>query len=150
MNGFGPEQYRSVSARERFSRQGLWISLLILVSSLVVFTPSVDANEALAQRWSVSLDNDLFAAVNQDRDYTGGFSILYLAPVPTFSDSLDRISGKLHDNLRGDGSLRFRGTEIGGFGFTPANTVLNQAQPEDRPYSSVVYLSAIEESIAAH
>ncbi|WP_045825945.1 lipid A deacylase LpxR family protein [Teredinibacter turnerae] len=97
-------------------------------------------------RWYLSFDNDLFAPKNRDQDYTYGINFAYT------SDSIGRqplpeLLAHLDDSLGLEGERRAKTLEFGLYGFTPANVESSEADQEDRPYASLVYVSTSSESM---
>ncbi|HEY0938858.1 MAG TPA: lipid A deacylase LpxR family protein [Steroidobacter sp.] len=91
----------------------------------------------------VQIDNDLFAGDNQDRDYTGGMSITISGERARDGLlSLDPLLRRL-DSL----SVEERDAEVhyarqfGLMAFTPSNTLVDEVQPDDRPYASLLFVS---------
>ena len=94
----------------------------------------------------VQLDNDLFARGGaRDRDYTGGLaltlsgssakdSLLSLDPALTALDKL------FTPDTQGD-VIERHARQLGVMVFTPKDTTLTRAQPEDRPYASLVFVA---------
>jgi len=92
----------------------------------------------------VQIDNDLFAGGERDRDYTGGMGItiagerardglLSLDPLLARLDALS-IGNK-------DAADVHYARQIGLMAFTPGNTLVDEAQPDERPYASLLFLS---------
>ncbi|WP_096084937.1 lipid A deacylase LpxR family protein [Agaribacterium haliotis] len=98
------------------------------------------------ERWGVAYENDFFVPGGRDQDYTYGLS---------FSYSREDLSDKLHkpllfiDNLVGFRKRGFQrlGYEAGLYGFTPEDTSIAEANPNDRPYASLVYFATSRERI---
>jgi len=119
--------------------------LIILASALIllIYTPISFAEKSIA----VSLDNDLFAPRQTDRDYTAGIA------VKIFDDSnvaqlpaLDRALAAA-DKLAGGSAIltakqNHTAVEFGFYGITPEEIDNAHIIPNDRPYSSLIYLSA--------
>ena len=91
----------------------------------------------------MQIDNDLFAGDQQDRDYTGGLSIT-LSGVRARDGllSLDPLLRRLDGVASGrqDGAVHYA-RQIGLLAFTPGNTLIAEAQPDDRPYASLLFVS---------
>lgn len=99
------------------------------------------------QVWAVSMDNDLFAPPgSSDRDFTGGIALTY----STESDAaywqpLDVPLGKIDRSLTRGTLARTADTtsfELGFYGFTPDITEQVHIVENDRPYASLIYVSA--------
>ena len=102
------------------------------------------ANSVLA----VSTDNDLFAPTQTDRDYTAGVAITYSSNSEEFiRNPFSQVSQGLDGYV-----LPFFGEEVeqpqstalefGVYGFTPEEIKESVINSDDRPYSSLVYLSS--------
>lgn len=100
------------------------------------------------QAWAISMDNDLFVPTGNDRDFTAGFALTYsgrpgLKHWQGFDDglaALDRLHGL--DAGGRESSMVTPAIELGAYGFTPENIEARAVQPDDRPYASLIYLSA--------
>jgi hypothetical protein len=100
------------------------------------------------QAWAVSMDNDLFVPTGQDRDFTAGFALTYTGHsgvkywqgLDNGLAAVDRLHGL--DVSGRENSLVTPSIEIGAYGFTPENIEARDVQGNDRPYASLVYLSA--------
>lgn len=97
---------------------------------------------------ALSMDNDLFAPTQTDRDYTAGVAITYSSnseefinnPVSRVSQALDRyvlpyFGGQVE-------KPQSTALEFGVYGFTPEEIKDSAIDRSDRPYSSLVYLSS--------
>jgi len=89
------------------------------------------------------MDNDLFAPGNSDKDYTAGLAVTFQdIQHNAFTSMLDRPLDTLDRLLmEPDDSVSF-GFEVGSYGFTPDDIESRQLDETDRPYASIVYLSA--------
>jgi len=92
----------------------------------------------------VQIDNDLFAARNSDRDYTGGFGITISgSKAATNALSLDpllkRIDGWVGADA-GDASV-WHAQQLGMLAFTPTDISTPLAQQDDRPYASLAFIA---------
>lgn len=94
-------------------------------------------------RLSISTDNDLYAPGNSDKDYTAGFAIAvqnldrHDNPLP-----LGETLGSIDNSIHSFGQLISSGVEFGSYGFTPDDIESAELDRTDRPYASLVYLSA--------
>lgn len=91
----------------------------------------------------VQIDNDLFAGDNQDRDYTGGFSVTISGERARDGLlSLDPLLRRL-DSLSADDKDAdvYYARQLGLMAFTPGNTLIAEVQPDDRPYASLLFIS---------
>lgn len=94
-------------------------------------------------RLSISTDNDLFAPGNSDKDYTAGFAIaLQRFGKDPISRILDQPLASLDSSLLNFGELISSGFELGSYGFTPDDIEAAQLDRTDRPFASLIYLSA--------
>lgn len=102
--------------------------------------------------WAFAFDNDVFVPGGRDQDYTYGINFTQTGEnVHTAWLSLNKPLVAL-DNWLGNHheSLSLQETfsrEVGVFGFTPEDISISQANPDDRPYASLVYLSSSREQI---
>ncbi|MGI9295138.1 MAG: lipid A-modifier LpxR family protein, partial [Pseudomonadales bacterium] len=97
------------------------------------------------QSWSFSFDNDVLVAGSRDQDYTYGVSAsLSSDTAPRSRWSLNTPLQWLdhHSGISGLGNtVRTYSTEIGLYGFTPEDITRRDANPDDRPYASLLYVS---------
>lgn len=102
--------------------------------------------------WAFAFDNDILTPMRRDQDYTYGFSFTYTG------GKADEGWYSAHDSLRAiDHSLQVdqhaaqgpvsQSIEAGLFGFTPEDISPAEANADDRPYASLVYLSSVREQI---
>ena len=91
----------------------------------------------------VQIDNDLFAGGERDRDYTGGMSITIAGERARDGwFSLDPLLARvdaLSDKNRDDEVHYAR--QVGLMAFTPGNTLVEEVQPDERPYASLLFVS---------
>jgi hypothetical protein len=84
---------------------------------------SLEAPVAADERGiSIALDNDLFAGSGRDADYSWGASVTI-------------------------GHSGARATQVGILAMTPRDIELEEAQPEDRPYASLLYFTRSQMSL---
>ena len=108
--------------------------------------------EAPLSSWALALDNDVLAPGHRDQDYTYGFNFTYTGSnAKDVRLSLDKPLGAVDrlvgaDNLSGQKIVN-HSFEFGLFGFTPEDIKVPEANPDDRPYASLVYLSSGREQI---
>lgn len=108
--------------------------------------------EAPLSSWALALDNDVLAPGHRDQDYTYGFNFTYTGSnakdvwlsLDKPLGAVDRLVGA--DNLSGQKIVN-HSFEFGLFGFTPEDIKVPEANPDDRPYASLVYLSSGREQI---
>lgn len=102
-------------------------------------------DEARDQAWSFSIDNDLFVPSSRDQDYTFGLSAASSTEFrPTQFWSVDAPLKWLNsktglDSLKG--KPRTYSTEFGLYAFTPEDLSNDGVDVNDRPYSSLLYVS---------
>lgn len=121
--------------------------LLVLFLTVLVLSPMAHAENSDSVI-ALSTDNDLFAPTQTDRDYTAGVAITYSSnsedflenPVSGISQNLDRfvLSGIGADINEPESAA----LEFGIYGFTPEEIKARDIDRDDRPYSSLVYLSS--------
>lgn len=101
--------------------------------------------------WSIAFDNDVLVPGSRDQDYTYGINFTYAGKQAenqwaSLHDSLDWINLKLDlEGFTGSGIAASK-IEYGMFGFTPEDISLAFANPDDRPYTSLIYVSSTRES----
>ena len=100
------------------------------------------------QAWAISLDNDLFRPTHTDRDFTAGLALTYsgrqgLHYWQGFDSTLGALDGLygLHKG-HSDQALLVPSIEFGIYGFTPDKIESPAIIADDRPYASLMYLSA--------
>lgn len=97
---------------------------------------------------ALSTDNDLFAPGQTDRDYTAGVAVTYSSNSADFNNSqVSRLVGAVDESLIGHfanlpNAPANTSLEFGVYGFTPEEIAAETIVRDDRPYSSLVYLSA--------
>src|SRR5690606_32567162 len=106
--------------------------------------------EPLKSSWALAVDNDILALGGRDQDYTYGINFTYsgrAAEDAWFSldkplTAIDRLLG-LDDSA--DHTIENHRIEVGMFGFTPEDITVAAANPNDRPYASLIYWSNTRE-----
>lgn len=109
-------------------------------------------NTKHTKSWALAFDNDVFVPGGRDQDYTYGINFTQtgdnvrtaLLSLNKPLVTLDNWLGNRHQTL---GLQETFSREIGVFGFTPEEISLSQANPNDRPYASLVYLASSREQI---
>lgn len=108
-------------------------------------------------RWAISFDNDILVPGSRDRDYTYGINLLlsgegaresWYSPYRGHT-WLDRGLG-IDNNATGDNTAYAIDTvnlEIGVVAFTPEDTNERTAIEDDRPYSSLLYISSLRQQV---
>lgn len=118
---------------------------LFLAAAVVAFGAHAESADSVL---ALSMDNDLFAPTQTDRDYTAGVAMTYSSnseqfinnPVSRVSQSLDRyVLPYLGGQVEKPNSTAL---EFGVYGFTPEEIGQSVIDLSDRPYSSLVYLSS--------
>lgn len=102
--------------------------------------------------WAFAFDNDLLVPGHRDQDYTYGLNFTQTgvnareAKVSLNKPlvALDQLLGFEHSSI---GTEETFSREIGVFGFTPEDISVKEANSEDRPYASLVYLSSSREQV---
>ncbi|WP_421921494.1 lipid A deacylase LpxR family protein [Marinobacter salarius] len=121
--------------------------LLVLFLTVLALSPVVHAEDSDSVI-ALSTDNDLFAPTQTDRDYTAGVAITYSSnsegflgnPVSRTSQKLDiYLSSAIGADINDPESAAL---EFGIYGFTPEEIKARGIDRDDRPYSSLVYLSS--------
>ena len=95
---------------------------------------------------AIHLDNDLFAAGGDDRDYSWGATVTFGSPEPgrVFAP-LDRVRGSLASLVPGRAaSAVSRASQVGIIAMTPDDLKAREALPDDRPYANLAYLTSSE------
>ena len=115
--------------------------------------------------WALALDNDILVPSSRDQDYTYGVSATYTGastkeaflslhgPLQWVDRSLGRFLGRgskaLSDNSvelsLSDFQYETHSVELGLYGFTPEDILNNNADQNDRPYASLLYVSSSKE-----
>lgn len=113
----------------------------------------LDANKSrLKDSWALAFDNDVLVPGGRDQDYTYGINFTQTGEAARSANlsiqapliALDNWLGNQHDSIATTETVS---REIGVFGFTPEDINLTEANPNDRPYASLVYLSSSREQI---
>ncbi len=128
------------------------VGLFMALSSILVWagnsgvsdTPAVPTKADSSRYLALSIDNDLFAPGNSDKDYTAGVAItLQNLQHNLFTSTLDTPLGAIDRFLIDQGENTAPGFEFGSYGFTPDDIESRQLDRSDRPYASIVYFSAL-------
>ena len=108
--------------------------------------------DAAEQVTSVQIDNDVFARLHRDRDYTGGATVTFGTPSANpIVAPVDVIRRRLNEWLPlsvPDNGHGIRSTQVGLIVMTPDHLTIRAAQPNDRPYASLLYLATSQINIA--
>lgn len=114
-----------------------------------LFNTSSRTHQPTQNSWALVVDNDLFVPGSRDQDYTFGVN---------FSQSHENLANARFTLNRPlvaiDGLLGLESTdtthysrELGVYAFTPEDITLKEANPQDRPYASLVYFASSAERI---
>ncbi len=143
----------------RVSKNGVLANAVaVLLLSLALQSEAVadhnTTNEPYNSGWSLQVDNDLFAATNEDQNYTGGFAVtlsgrraLEYALTP---EKLRSAAGSwlgLNSYLQNQRHHSVHALEWGAALFTPSDISRRTVNPEDRPYASLFFLNSTEQVI---
>ena len=121
--------------------------LIVLLSLIAVggYAKSPQTTQG-KEVWAFSIDNDLFIpGTSEDVDFTGGMAFTYAGKrgekywniFDNTLASIDRLS-----NIGDENSSITPSIEFGVYGFTPEVIDVPELLENDRPYASLVYLSA--------
>lgn len=129
-----------------------WIGLAILALLLAQAVPRAHAADLhRGAPWQQSpaptlhVDNDFFAPSNGDRDYTGGVAISLPQVNRPHRWSLDRLLAGLVAGSSGQPTLR--SVQFQALAFTPGTLAETNVIESDRPYASLVALTAARQRI---
>lgn len=135
---------------------------LALVAFSLVYASIGQAGQYLEKEpvtMSLYIDNDLFTGNNKDEDYTGGFALTFSGEdASRHPFSIDKPLAwinnvaRVHNLLGLDDagiSRTLHSCEIGIAAFTPTEKTSEDPIADDRPYSSLIYLSNTQQSISA-
>jgi len=114
---------------------------------LTVLLPTLVLAEEQTGAWALSVDNDLFGPTRSDRDYTAGTAFTYSGPevegewnlLNQSLRTLNRSFLREEDENNPKAASAF---EVGLYGFTPNDLSRSDVIEDDRPYSSLAYLSS--------
>lgn len=110
---------------------------------------SLPCQDKPIQSWALSFDNDILVPSSRDQDYTYGVSLS--ASGTAIADGFGFIHGPLSELNEGLATLlsasntQSYSVEFGIYGFTPENIAVATPNHDDRPYASMLYLSAAQE-----
>ena len=104
--------------------------------------------------WSIAYENDVLVPGSRDQDYTFGLNITFAGAASedhwsSVHGTVDWLNQKLGLDPLTQSGIRASKIEYGIFGFTPEDISLSEANPDDRPYSSLVYAASTRESYDA-
>jgi hypothetical protein len=124
----------------------LLLSLFVTAATATAQQP--DADPADARRWTVHVDNDLFAFNDRDKDYTAGAAFTLsgdharnhpLSP-SRLLDRVDAATGVA--SSRGEAALESEALELGLLLFTPQDLEAEVPLRDDRPYANLLYVAS--------
>lgn len=120
-----------------------------VIAAIVLSNIATLAHAASPKTISFVLDNDILVPSSRDQDYTGGLNLNYVAEDVSLSafyleTPLDAVDAWLDIDQSAD---QLYGIEVGLYGFTPENTKQEMVNNNDRPYSSLIYLSSTHERV---
>jgi hypothetical protein len=135
-----------------------WVSPLLamtLISNLAFASqqqPNPENQYRPADAWMVAFDNDILVPGHRDQDYTYGISFAQInAGLADANVSLNRPLRTLDQWIGNEhASIHVKeaySRELGVFGFTPEDISLPQANPNDRPYASLMYFSSTRDQV---
>ncbi len=123
-------------------------TVFIVLLSLTTVGGYAETPQTIREKevWAFSIDNDLFTpGTSKDADFTGGLALTYAgARGKKYWNVLDTTLASI-DSLSGTGDEESSVTpsiELGVYGFTPEAIDSAELLENDRPYASLVYLSA--------
>lgn len=147
------------SAKNLYLFKRRLVAFLMLAISLIS-SPSFASEELSnpenlyrpADAWMVAFDNDILVPGHRDQDYTYGISFAQInADLANAKVSLnkplrtlDTLIGNEHSSIHVKEAYS---REFGVFGFTPEDISLSQANPNDRPYASLIYFSSTRDQV---
>jgi len=122
-------------------------AVFLLIFAMASWAQAAPAADGGRQVWGISMDNDLFVPLaSSDRDFTGGLALTWSAgPGANTNWFLDGLLAHADRALAGNAVARPPATtsaEFGLYGFTPDDIEQTQVIANDRPYASLVYISA--------
>jgi hypothetical protein len=133
---------------EHRARRVPFIALSLVLLCAALASQDISATTASERDYSgmrLQIDNDLFAAGGKrDRDYTGGLAVTLSGRAAQRSPvSLDPVVAALDRTFtpEDDRSQVFHARQVGLMVFTPNDIVQTRAQPEDRPYASLLFIA---------
>jgi hypothetical protein len=92
--------------------------------------------------WAFAIDNDVLVHNDRDQDYTYGFNLTFSGKAAQENWlSMDPVLDAIDDRVIDLPHANNHSIEMGWFGFTPENIKIDEPNPRDRPYASLVYLS---------
>ncbi len=110
------------------------------------------SEQSTSRSWALAFDNDIFIPGGRDQDYTYGLNFTQsgtsasnaLFSLHTPLVTIDSLLGNTHGTIATNETFS---REVGIFGFTPEDISISIANPSDRPYASLIYLSNSREQV---
>ena len=122
------------------------------VDLLIERAYSEPAIEETARGWSLAIDNDLFGPTQSDRDYTGGLGITVSgAQTAEYWWSLDPLLRRIDRLVVGERARSAainHAVQLGWVSFTPQDLLTKDVNFDDRPYASMVFVTAARQYLA--
>ena len=121
------------------------LNKLICAAIALMCSATVSAGEMDTRHGtSIELDNDLFSG-QDDRDYSFGGTLTFYTPssnrlIAGIDTIREHLNGRLPQSAE-QGSVALQSTQLGLIGMTPEDLALREAQPNDRPYASLLYVA---------
>jgi len=141
---------------------GIKIVLLLLLSVTLFATLDASAADDARPLMRIEIDNDLFTPVHRDRDYTGGIAVTWSGDavrngVLSLQPALDWLDAEFESPADGPDvqtvpaaqSFKRYARQVGAIAFTPGDLTIREAQQDDRPYASLVYMANGETTVSA-
>ena len=100
--------------------------------------------------WAIAFDNDILVPGSRDQDYTYGINLTFAGHQvdnqwASLHQPLDWINKQIGLDSQFATRIEASKIEYGLFGFTPEDISQSEALQDDRPYSSLVYVSSTRE-----
>lgn len=124
-----------------------WRGPVLTAALAALGGPANAQGESAADRLNtvrVQIDNDLFAARERDRDYTGGFAVTFSGEaVRSGLFTLDPALARLDESLVAPASADVHyARQIGLIVFTPGDIIASKPVDGDRPYANLLFASS--------
>lgn len=142
----------------RSTGRSIVMLLTVFTASFPISGLSDDIPSGDPVMMSIYVDNDLFTGTSKDEDYTGGFAFTYSgSSAAKHPFSIDKPLGKINQltgvhELMGiaydDGNNSLHSCEAGLAVFTPTEILNKKPILNDRPYSSLIYISNTQQTLS--
>jgi len=136
------------------------ISLFVLFIAIAFAAPLraqqfFDQQEPFKSGFTLHVDNDLFVGSDLDQDYTGGVGLTFSGrqAISSFFSidgaraKLDRLT-RFNRTYASNQVIKLHALEAGFVMFTPSDLSIAAAQPGERPYASLFFLSNNQQVVA--